>query len=71
MIVRILALILIVGGTLGALIGWSVARWLDRRREREEWRRRSVISDVVSHRILGKGADGYHEALGHLTGARS
>ena len=38
-IVRILALILIVGGSLGALIGYSVARWLDRRREREDWRR--------------------------------
>ena len=39
MIVRILALILIVGGSLGALIGYSVARWLDWRREREDWRR--------------------------------
>jgi len=39
--------------------------------EREEWRRRSVIRDVVSLRILGKGADGYHEALRHLTGARA
>jgi membrane protein YqaA with SNARE-associated domain len=38
-IVRILALILIVGGSLGALGGWAVARWLDRRRERENWRR--------------------------------
>ena len=39
--------------------------------EREEWRRRSVIADVVSHRIVGKGADGYREALQHLTGGRS
>ena len=31
--------------------------------EREEWRRRSVIEDVVSHRILGKGPGGYREAL--------
>ena len=31
--------------------------------EREEWRRRSVISDVVAHRIAGRGADGYREAL--------
>jgi 3-dehydroquinate dehydratase II len=38
--------------------------------EREEWRRRSVISDVVSHRIFGKGAEGYHEALQHLTEVR-
>jgi 3-dehydroquinate dehydratase-2 len=31
--------------------------------EREEWRRRSVIEDVVSARVLGKGPDGYREAL--------
>ena len=31
--------------------------------EREEWRRHSVIEDVVSHRVLGKGPDGYEEAL--------
>ena len=30
---------------------------------REEWRQKSVIADVVSHRILGKGPDGYREAL--------
>jgi 3-dehydroquinate dehydratase-2 len=30
---------------------------------REEWRRRSVIADVVSHRVSGQGADGYREAL--------
>jgi 3-dehydroquinate dehydratase-2 len=35
---------------------------------REEWRRISVIADVVSHRIVGKGADGYREALEHLMG---
>jgi 3-dehydroquinate dehydratase II len=31
--------------------------------EREEWRRMSVIEDLVSHRVMGKGPDGYHEAL--------
>ncbi len=31
--------------------------------EREEWRRQSVIAEVVSHRILGHGPDGYREAL--------
>ncbi len=31
--------------------------------EREEWRRHSVISDLVAHRIVGKGPDGYREAL--------
>ncbi len=35
---------------------------------REEWRRTSVIADVVSLRIVGKGLDGYHEALEHVTG---
>ena len=35
---------------------------------REPWRRVSVIADVVSHRIVGKGADGYREALEFLIG---
>jgi len=30
---------------------------------REEWRRRSVIADLVAGRVSGKGADGYHDAL--------
>ncbi len=34
--------------------------------EREEWRRKSVIEDLVSHRVMGKGPDGYHEALSWL-----
>ncbi|HXV57388.1 MAG TPA: type II 3-dehydroquinate dehydratase [Gaiellaceae bacterium] len=34
--------------------------------EREEWRRRSVIADVVAHRILGQGPEGYREALVYL-----
>jgi 3-dehydroquinate dehydratase-2 len=34
--------------------------------EREEWRRRSVLADVVSHRVIGKGPDGYREALEFL-----
>jgi 3-dehydroquinate dehydratase II len=33
---------------------------------REEWRRRSVIADVAARRILGKGAEGYREALEFL-----
>ena len=32
-------------------------------RAREEWRRFSVIQDVVDHRVIGKGPDGYQEAL--------
>ena len=34
--------------------------------KREEWRRRSVIEDVVAKRILGKGPEGYREALVYL-----
>jgi 3-dehydroquinate dehydratase-2 len=31
--------------------------------KREEWRRASVIADLVVGRVAGKGPDGYHEAL--------
>jgi 3-dehydroquinate dehydratase II len=34
--------------------------------EREDWRRKSVIADIVAHRVIGKGPDGYHEALKYL-----
>ena len=34
--------------------------------EREEWRRRSVIADVAARRVLGKGPEGYREALEYL-----
>jgi 3-dehydroquinate dehydratase-2 len=34
--------------------------------QREEWRRHSVIADVVTHRIVGKGPEGYREALAYL-----
>ena len=36
--------------------------------EREDWRRRSVIEDVVAERVIGKGPDGYREALEFLAG---
>src|SRR5476649_1907534 len=36
--------------------------------DREDWRRHSVIADVVSHRVMGKGPEGYHEALEFLAG---
>jgi len=39
--------------------------------EREEWRRRSVLEDVVAHRVIGKGPDGYREALEYLATHRS
>jgi 3-dehydroquinate dehydratase II len=35
---------------------------------REEWRRRSVFGDLVIAKIVGKGADGYREALELLRG---
>ncbi len=35
---------------------------------REEWRRHSVIGDVVTHRITGDGPLGYQKALEHLGG---
>jgi len=31
--------------------------------QREEWRRHSVIGDLAAKRILGKGPEGYREAL--------
>jgi len=31
--------------------------------EREDWRRVSVISDLASKRVIGKGPEGYREAL--------
>ena len=34
--------------------------------EREEWRRVSVISDLAAKRVIGKGPDGYREALEYL-----
>jgi membrane protein DedA with SNARE-associated domain len=41
-IVRVLAIILIVGGSIGALTGYGVARWLDRRRQRKAWQRETA-----------------------------
>ena len=34
--------------------------------DREDWRRTSVISELATTRILGKGPDGYREALEFL-----
>jgi 3-dehydroquinate dehydratase-2 len=36
--------------------------------QREEWRHFSVVAEVASHRVLGKGPDGYREALEYLAG---
>ena len=35
--------------------------------QREEWRRTSVISDLAVERVIGKGPDGYREALEYLS----
>ena len=35
---------------------------------REAWRRHSVISELAAHRVLGKGPDGYREALEFFAG---
>jgi 3-dehydroquinate dehydratase-2 len=37
---------------------------------REQWRRLSVLEDVRTARITGKGVDGYHEALELLSRER-
>ena len=34
--------------------------------DREDWRRHSVIADIAAHRVIGKGPDGYREALVYL-----
>jgi 3-dehydroquinate dehydratase-2 len=34
--------------------------------EREDWRRVSLISDLATRRVIGKGPDGYKEALEFL-----
>ena len=39
--------------------------------QREEWRRHSVIADIAAERILGKGPDGYREALAFLAEKRA
>jgi 3-dehydroquinate dehydratase-2 len=34
--------------------------------DREDWRRHSVIADLAARRVVGKGPDGYREALEFL-----
>ena len=36
--------------------------------EREEWRHHSVVAELTAHRVIGKGPDGYREALQFLAG---
>ena len=35
---------------------------------REEWRRNSVVAELAAHRVLGRGPDGYRDALEFLAG---
>ena len=39
--------------------------------EREEWRRFSVVEDIAAARFIGKGPDGYREALEFIVGGRA
>ncbi|HEU0337573.1 MAG TPA: type II 3-dehydroquinate dehydratase [Gaiellaceae bacterium] len=39
--------------------------------EREEWRRLSVLEGLATTRVVGRGLEGYREALAHLVGRRS
>ena len=38
--------------------------------EREEWRRHSVLTDLGGMRVVGKGFEGYREALNLLAELR-
>jgi 3-dehydroquinate dehydratase-2 len=38
---------------------------------REEWRRQSVVADLAAHRVIGKGPEGYREALEFLAGTEA
>ena len=38
--------------------------------EREPWRRHSVVADLAAHRVMGKGPEGYREALEFLAARR-
>ena len=37
--------------------------------QREDWRRLSVIADLAARRVVGRGPDGYRDALEFLAGA--
>lgn len=37
---------------------------------REEWRRHSVLDGLTTHRVVGRGFDGYREALAFLAERR-
>jgi 3-dehydroquinate dehydratase-2 len=39
--------------------------------EREEWRRFSVVEDIAAARFIGKGPDGYRDALEYIVGSKA
>jgi 3-dehydroquinate dehydratase II len=39
--------------------------------QREEWRRHSVLAEIAAERVIGKGPDGYREALEFLAERRT
>jgi len=39
--------------------------------EREDWRQHSVVSDIVTCTVMGKGPEGYHDALQYLAVQRA
>ena len=39
--------------------------------ERDEWRRLSVLEGLATARVVGRGVEGYRDALTHLVGRRS
>jgi len=39
--------------------------------EREDWRQHSVVSDVVTCTVMGRGPEGYHDALQYLAVQRA
>jgi 3-dehydroquinate dehydratase-2 len=36
--------------------------------QREDWRRHSVVAELAARRVIGKGPDGYREAIEFLAG---
>ena len=38
--------------------------------DREEWRRLSVVAELAAHRVIGKGPEGYRDALVFMAGRR-
>jgi hypothetical protein len=49
MILRVFAVIVLIGGSVGALVGYSLVRWLDGRRRRADWERETEWLSRESH----------------------